>query len=73
MRPLTNARLHAGRLAIVKVDVKDFFPTISLSIVQQMLLKLGLTTNGAELIANLVTREGSLPLGRPAPFFRTSS
>lgn len=67
---LTNARLHAGRRALVKVDVKDFFPSIRTSLIEQALLRLGLSTKGVELVARVVTHEGSLPLGYPAsPLF----
>jgi hypothetical protein len=51
----SNARVHAGADIIVKVDVKDFFPTITWKRVKGMLRRAGLPESVATLIALLVT------------------
>jgi RNA-directed DNA polymerase len=51
----SNARVHAGADVIVKVDVKDFFPTISWRRVKGLLRRAGIAENVATLIALLVT------------------
>jgi len=51
----TNARVHAGADVIVKVDVKDFFPTITWKRVKGLLRRAGLPESVATLIALLVT------------------
>ncbi len=51
----SNAHVHAGADVIVKVDVKDFFPTISWRRVKGLLRRAGIAENVATLIALLVT------------------
>ncbi|WP_394822788.1 reverse transcriptase family protein [Pendulispora albinea] len=51
----TNAAVHAGARLIVKVDVKDFFPTVTLRRIKGMLRKAGLPENVATLIALVAT------------------
>ncbi len=51
----TNARVHAGADVIVKVDVKDFFPTITMKRVKGLLRRAGIVESVATLIALLVT------------------
>ncbi len=51
----TNATVHAGADVIVKIDVKDFFPTISFRRVKGLLRKAGLPENVATLASLLAT------------------
>jgi hypothetical protein len=51
----SNARVHAGADIIVKVDVKDFFPTITWKRVKGMLRRAGLPESVATLVSLLVT------------------
>ncbi len=51
----TNARVHTGADVIVKVDVKEFFPTITLRRVKGLLRRAGIPESVATLIALLVT------------------
>jgi RNA-directed DNA polymerase len=51
----TNARVHAGADVVVKVDVKDFFPTITFRRVKGLVRRAGIPENVATLIALLVT------------------
>jgi retron-type reverse transcriptase len=67
---LTNAKVHAGHRTLLHVDVRDFFPSVRTDTVRDALLRLGLKSTGAELLAKVVTRENSLPLGYPtSPLF----
>ncbi len=67
---LTNARLHAGHSRFLHVDVRSFFPSIRADVLQAAFLRLGLTRAGAELLARIGSRDGSLPLGYPtSPLF----
>jgi RNA-directed DNA polymerase len=52
---VTNARAHAGADAIVKVDIKDFFPTVTWRRVRGLLRKAGLAEGPATLVALLST------------------
>ncbi len=51
----TNAVVHAGAEVIVKVDVKDFFPTVTFRRVKGLFRKAGLPENVATLSALLAT------------------
>ena len=52
---VTNATAHAGADVIVKIDIKDFFPTITYRRVKGLLRKSGLSEGVATLIALLST------------------
>ncbi len=51
----TNASVHAGADVVVKVDVKDFFPTVTFRRVKGLFRKAGLPENVATLSALLAT------------------
>jgi RNA-directed DNA polymerase len=51
----TNALVHAGADVVVKVDIKDFFPSITLPRVKGLLRKAGLSEQVATIVALLVT------------------
>lgn len=51
----TNAAIHAGADVVVKIDVKDFFPTITFRRVKGLFLKGGLPESVATLCALLAT------------------
>lgn len=51
----TNANVHAGADVLVKIDVKDFFPTITFRRVKGLLHRAGLPENVATLVALLST------------------
>jgi RNA-directed DNA polymerase len=52
---LTNALAHRGAEVLVKVDVKDFFPSVTWPRVKGLLRKGGLTEQAATLLALLAT------------------
>lgn len=51
----THAQLHAGAKVIIKLDVKDFFPTIVLPRVKGLFRKMGYPEQVATLLALLCT------------------
>jgi RNA-directed DNA polymerase len=51
----TNALMHAGADVIVKVDIKDFFPTVTMSRVKGLLRKAGLSEQMATLLSLVCT------------------
>jgi RNA-directed DNA polymerase len=51
----TNASVHAGADVVVKIDVKDFFPTVTFRRVKGLFFKAGLPENVATLCALLCT------------------
>jgi hypothetical protein len=51
----TNAQAHAGARAVVKMDLKDFFPTVTLARVKGIFRKAGYREQVATLLALLCT------------------
>jgi hypothetical protein len=51
----SNAEMHAGADVIVKIDIQDFFPTITFRRVKGLLVKSGLPESVATLCALLAT------------------
>lgn len=60
-----NAAAHCGKKYILKLDIKDFFPSITTDMVLDFLRVIGVASEVAGLLARFVTIEGSLPLGFP--------
>ena len=52
---VTNAAVHAGADVIVKIDIKDFFPTITWRRVRGLLRKAGMAEGPATLLSLLST------------------
>ncbi|HEY4220720.1 MAG TPA: reverse transcriptase family protein [Myxococcota bacterium] len=52
---VSNAAVHAGASVVVKLDIKDFFPTITFERVKGLLRKAGLVEQVATLCALLAT------------------
>ncbi len=52
---VTNAKAHAGADVVVKVDVKDFFPTVTWRRVKGLFRKAGLAESTATLLAMVCT------------------
>lgn len=52
---VTNSTIHAGGEAIVKIDIKDFFPTITWRRVKGLLRKAGFAEGVATLMALICT------------------
>lgn len=63
---VTNVRPHVGKPYLLKIDLKDFFPTISINLVIQVFRKLGYTPVVSFYLASLCCYEGVLPQGSPA-------
>lgn len=57
-------RLNGGK-ALLRIDLKDFFPSITEGRVFGMFRSLGLDTASASILTNLCTFEGHLPQGAP--------
>jgi RNA-directed DNA polymerase len=51
----TNAQVHVGHAVVVKLDVKDFFPTVSFARVRGLLVSLGYGYPVAATLAALMT------------------
>jgi RNA-directed DNA polymerase len=62
---VTNARLHVGRAAVLRMDVVDFFPTTSTRRVRKYLRRIGWNRQAARLLVRLCCHDGGLPQGAP--------
>ena len=62
---LTNARKHVRRQVIVRIDLEDFFPSLSFRQARSVFVKAGYPFTVANVLANLCCRDGVLPIGAP--------
>jgi RNA-directed DNA polymerase len=62
---LTNAKRHIAKKVVVKMDVKEFFPSITFERALGMFASLGYPRQVALLLTRLVTHNGKLPIGAP--------
>lgn len=62
---VSNAREHVGEDWVVTVDLKDFFPSVRASAVDQALEPLISDAEARQLVVSLTTRLGRLPQGAP--------
>lgn len=59
----TNAAEHLGQACVLRVDLSEFFPSISASRVYMALCTLGLEPEAAELCIQIATIDDRLPIG----------
>jgi RNA-directed DNA polymerase len=59
----TNAQCHLAKRNLLSVDIKDYFETITDSMVAQGLRKIGFSDFSSEKLSKLVTLGGQLPPG----------
>lgn len=62
---VTNAARHTDKAVMIKMDVKDFFPSINFERVLGMFVTLGYPRRTSLLMTRLVTHNGKLPTGAP--------
>jgi uncharacterized protein (TIGR03067 family) len=62
---VTNARRHAGQAVVVRLDLKDFFPSTGEGRVRRYFRKIGWNRPAARLLTRLCTHDGGLPQGAP--------
>jgi len=64
--PKTNAAVHIGKAAVLKFDLKSFFPSIRYDRVYRLFCcDLGCAPDVARILTRLVTIKGSVPQGFP--------
>jgi hypothetical protein len=59
------AARHVNHRLIVKVDIKDFFPSVKKGMVRKVFKNLGYNETVSSLLASLLTYENRLPQGSP--------
>lgn len=65
----THTSRHVGKKVIVRMDVKDFFPSITTPMILAALIREGVSKEHAERIVELCTVDDRLPQGAPtSPF-----
>lgn len=62
---VTNARRHIDKDVLIKMDVKDFFPSITFERVLGIFISLGYPRQVSLLLSRLTTHNGKLPIGAP--------
>lgn len=62
---ITNAKIHLNQKELLKLDLKDFFPSISINRIIYVFKSLGYTNQVAFYLASLCSYNESLPQGAP--------
>jgi hypothetical protein len=62
---VTNARPHVANAYMIKLDIKDFFPSITPAMVRTTLLKIGFPQPVSRMLGLLTTYRNQLPQGPP--------
>lgn len=60
-----NAVMHVGQAVVIKLDIKDFFPSTTAPRVEQYFRRIGWDAQCAELLTRIVTHNDGLPQGAP--------
>jgi RNA-directed DNA polymerase len=60
---LDNAAVHCGAPLLMRADIHNFFPSISVERLVAKFIALGMKRPAADALAKFVTIDGSLPLG----------
>lgn len=63
---LTNVQVHQGNSFLLKIDLKDFFPSIHINRIIQVFKSLGYEHHVSYYLAALCSYKGILPQGSPA-------
>lgn len=62
---LTNANIHKGQKQLLKLDLKDFFPSIKINRIIYIFKQLGYPTNLAFYLSSICCYEDYIPQGAP--------
>lgn len=62
---VSNASVHVGRSVVMRIDIKEFFPSTSKSRVHNYFLGSGWDAEAANLLCKLCTLDDGLPQGAP--------
>jgi RNA-directed DNA polymerase len=62
---VTNALPHVGRPVVVRLDLRDFFPSTTAPRIYHYFRRIGWNRRAARLLTRLCTHQGGLPQGAP--------
>lgn len=62
---ITNSKIHAGEKHLLKLDLKDYFPSIKINRIIQIFKELGYPNIIAFYLAQICCYDGCLPQGAP--------
>jgi RNA-directed DNA polymerase len=60
---VSNASQHLGKACVLRVDLEDFFPSISAAMIKASLQAQGYEDKAADIAGSIVTLAGKLPIG----------
>lgn len=67
-----NAKVHVNKACIINIDIKDFFPSISIEQIFKLFYYYGYTKEISYLFAKLCTSKNKLPQGAPTSPYLTN-
>jgi hypothetical protein len=62
---VTAANMHLGPRSVLRIDMKDFFPSITANRIAKYFLKNGVSQSATTILTNLTTYKGRIPQGAP--------
>ncbi|NNF42779.1 MAG: RNA-directed DNA polymerase [Phycisphaerales bacterium] len=62
---VTNARVHAGRAVVIRLDIRQFFPSTTADRIERLFRHLGWKREAAHRLTELCTWSDGLPPGAP--------
>lgn len=62
---VTNALPHARRAVVVRMDLRDFFPTTTEQQVREFFVRIGWASDAVDTLARITCHNGHLPQGAP--------
>ncbi len=62
---VSNGKPHVGKAVVLRMDIRDFFPTTTAERILAYFLGIGWDGAAAGLLARLTTHQGGLPQGAP--------
>jgi retron-type reverse transcriptase len=65
-RTRDNAESHVGAIAVLKLDLRDFFSSISIARVTAVFARAGYSRKASSILARICTFKGVLPQGAPS-------
>jgi RNA-directed DNA polymerase len=64
-RLIENLKFHKNQPKVFTLDLENFFPSVSIDLIEEVFLELGYSKMVSNLLAKLCTKDSALPQGAP--------
>lgn len=62
---ISNAQAHLGAKHLLNIDIKDFFPNISITQIKNIFSDIGYSEHAAQILSRFTSLNGRMPQGAP--------